>query len=105
METTTSELSPVVERLVKEFHPEKIILFGSHAWGVPHPDSDWDLMVIIESSDAAPTRRAAQAYRCLDGLRIPVEIIVSPRQEIERFRSVPASLTTRILEKGQVLYE
>ncbi len=104
MKKATRELDPVVERLVKEFHPERIILFGSHAWGVPHPDSDWDLMVIVASSDAAPTRRAARAYRCLHGLRIPVEIIVSTRQEIERYRSVPASLTTKILERGQVLY-
>ena len=104
METTTNELNPVVERLVKEFHPEKIILFGSHAWGVPHADSDWDLMVIVKSSDAAPTRRAARAYRCLHGLRVPVEIIVSTHQEVDRYRSVPASLTTRILEEGQVLY-
>ncbi len=104
MKATTDELKPVVERLVNEFQPDKIILFGSHAWGVPHSDSDWDLMVIVKSSDVAPTRRAARAYRCLRGLRIPVEIIVSTRQEIDRYRSVPASLTTRILEKGQVLY-
>jgi predicted nucleotidyltransferase len=104
MMPTTSKLVPVLERLVEEFHPQKIILFGSHAWGTPRPDSDWDLMVIVESSDAAPTRRAARAYRCLRGLRIPVEIIVSTRQEIDRYRSVPASLTARILKEGQVLY-
>ncbi|MCI0476222.1 MAG: nucleotidyltransferase domain-containing protein [Anaerolineales bacterium] len=104
MKKTPSELAPVVERLVKEFQPEKIILFGSHAWGVPRPDSDWDLMVIVKSSDAVPTRRATQAYRCLRGLRVPVEIIVSTQQEINRYRSVPASLTARILEQGQVLY-
>jgi predicted nucleotidyltransferase len=104
MKATTGELNPGVERLVKEFQPEKIILFGSHAWGIPHPDSDWDLMVIVKSSGVAPTRRAARAYRCLHGLRVPVEIIVSTRHEIDRYRSVPASLTTRILEEGQVLY-
>ena len=34
-------------RLAEEFHPEEIWLFGSHAWGQPHDDSDVDLMVIV----------------------------------------------------------
>ncbi len=98
------QLDQVVDRLVKEFKPEKIILFGSRAWGTPDRDSDWDLMVIVNSSDTVPTRRAARAYRCLNGLRIPVEVIVSTREEINRYRTVPASLTRRILEHGQVIY-
>ena len=104
MQKTEAKLDEVVDRLVKEFKPQKIILFGSHAWGTPTPDSDWDLMVIVNSSDAVPTRRAARAYRCLNGLRIPVEIIVSTRAEIERYRTVRSSLANRILADGQVLY-
>ena len=104
MQKTETKLDEVVERLVKEFKPEKIILFGSHAWGTPTPDSDWDLMIVVNSSDAAPTRRAARAYRCLNGLRIPVEIIVSTRAEIEQYRTVRSSLANRILADGQVLY-
>ena len=39
-------LEEAVERLKKEFQPEEIYLFGSHAWGTPSEDSDVDLMVI-----------------------------------------------------------
>ncbi len=104
MQKTNQQLDQAVDRLVREFEPEKIILFGSRAWGTPDHDSDWDLMVIVNSSTAAPTRRAARAYRCLNGLRIPVEIIVSTRAEIEQYRTVHTSLTNRILADGQVLY-
>jgi len=103
MEKMEHQLTQAVERLAQEFKPEKIILFGSRVWGTPSPNSDWDLMVIIPSSDIKPTRRAARAYRCLNGLRIPIEIIVSTRAEIEQFRSVRSSLTNKILTQGQVL--
>jgi len=104
MKEIDSRLDEAVDRLVKEFRPEKIILFGSHAWGTPHVDSDVDLLVIVESTDLPPTRRATKAYKCLRGLKIPVEIIVSTWDELDRYRAVPSSLTQRILEEGKVLY-
>jgi predicted nucleotidyltransferase len=99
-----SQLDQAVQRLVKEFKPNKIILFGSHAWGTPEANSDVDILVIVPTSEILPTRRASHAYRTLQGLKIPFEVIVSTQKEIERYRSVPASLTRRILEKGKVLY-
>jgi predicted nucleotidyltransferase len=99
-----SKLDQAVQRLVKEFNPNKIILFGSQAWGTPDAGSDVDILVIVPASDVPPTRRASQAYRCLQGLRMPFEVIVSTQKEIERYRSVPASLTRKILEQGEVLY-
>lgn len=97
-------LNEAVTRLAKEFDPDKIILFGSHVWGTPHPDSDIDLFIIVKSSDLPPTQRATQAYRCLQGLRIPAEIIVSTQQEVKTYRSVPSALTRKILESGRVIY-
>ncbi len=99
-----SDLNEIIARLTQEFNPEKIILFGSHVWGRPNADSDVDLLVIVPSASIPPSRRAAQAYRCLQGIKIPTEIIVSTSQELERYRSVPSSLTRRILEKGRVVY-
>ena len=98
------KLNLVINRLVNEFAPEKIILFGSHAWGTPHRDSDFDLLVVIEKSDLPPSRRAAKAYRCLQGTKVPVEILVNTLHELEKYRSVPASLTKKILEEGITIY-
>ena len=97
-------LEEITSRLVAEFQPERIILFGSHAWGTPTADSDVDLLVIVPHSDRTPAQRAARAYRRLRGLTIPVDILVKTRAEVDRFRSVYASLESEILERGKVLY-
>ena len=98
-------LDEVVCRLVAEFDPEQIILFGSHAWGVPHEDSDIDLLVIVAASDERPIKRAVRAHRCLRGLPFPKDLIVKTREEMDRFRGVPASLEAAILARGRRLHE
>src|SRR6202011_4612235 len=37
--------------IAEEFHPDKIILFGSYAWGIPHKDSDVDLLIVMPAYD------------------------------------------------------
>jgi predicted nucleotidyltransferase len=105
METTAADISPeIVRRLVDEFDPEEIILFGSRAWGQPRPDSDFDLLVIVSDATEPPARRATRGYRCLRGISVPTDLIVSTRSEFDRYRRVPASLEAEILERGKVLY-
>src|SRR6266581_8520741 len=97
-------LAEMTRRLVAEFQPEQIILFGSHAWGTPNEDSDVDLLVIVSHSDEKPAQRAMRGYRCLRGLMVPTDILVKTRAEVERFRHVRASLERKMLERGRVLY-
>ena len=97
-------LDETVQRLVDEFQPEQIILFGSRAWGLPDEDSDFDLLVIVGSSDVGPTERARRAYRSIRGLDVDAEILVKTRAEFDRFRGVPASLEHKICQEGKVLY-
>src|SRR5438270_819088 len=61
-------LQEIVRRLVDEFHPERIILFGSHVWGTPSPDSDIDLLIVVPASPLPPARRAARATPVAPGL-------------------------------------
>ncbi len=56
-----SLIQTATQKLVAEFQPEQIWLFGSHAWGTPNEDSDVDLMVIVPSSDERPIRRMQRA--------------------------------------------
>ena len=58
-------LAEMTRRLVAEFQPEQIILFGSHAWGTPSPDSDIDLLVVVSASQLPPAQRAVRAHRAL----------------------------------------
>ena len=97
-------LETITALLVDEFHPEQIYLFGSHAWGEPTPDSDLDLLVIVSESDERPAQRATRAYRRLRGVPEAIDLLVKTRAEVEKYRSVRASLTAAILERGKVLY-
>lgn len=89
---------------MEEFSPEQIFLFGSHAWGNPGPDSDLDVLVIVEDSDMIPAKRAARAYRRLRNIPYPLDIMVKTRQEVNRFSKVPAALEHQILQRGKRIY-
>ncbi len=93
-----------MERLRNEFQPEQIFLFGSHAWGTPHEDSDVDLMVIVGQSDERATRRMQRAHRCLRGLRLSKDVFVQTREEFDRYKDLQASLQHQILTRGRKLY-
>ncbi len=103
---TVSEklLQEITQRLVTEFAPDKVILFGSHAWGKPNEDSDLDFLVIVPESNERPAKRAARALWCLQGLGVPKDVLVYTRAEVERHRQVYASLICEVLERGKALY-
>lgn len=100
----TELLEDIVRRLVEGLHPERIILFGSHAYGKPNEMSDIDLLIVVSESDEPRHHRARKAYSCLRGLTAPTELIVMTRQEIEQAARVPTSLANRAVHQGQVLY-
>ena len=101
----TEVLAEITARLVAEFHPEQIILFGSHAWGTPTDDSDIDLLVIVPTSQESLYWRAVRAYRALpDDRTVSTDILVKTRAEFDRYRHLHASLEAQIVEQGRVLY-
>jgi predicted nucleotidyltransferase len=102
---TPTLLQEMTRRLVAEFHPEQVILFGSHAWGVPTKDSDVDLMVIVSHSEETGYQRMVRAYDALIGLGLPKDVFVLTRADFDRYREVRASHQSRIAERGKVLYE
>ena len=97
-------LQTATQRLVAEFQPEQIWLFGSHAWGNPHDNSDVDLFVVVRESDETPIRRAQRAHRCLRGLRMPKDVLVETQQEVDRVKGLKTSLENTILSHGRRLY-
>jgi predicted nucleotidyltransferase len=102
--SASQQVEEITRRLVAEFAPERIILFGSHAWGHPDENSDLDLLVVVPESDQPPPRRAARAYRCLRDVAVPLDILVKTREEVDRTGQVPGSLIHEVLKRGRVLY-
>ena len=95
----------ITRRLIEQFEPEQIILFGSRVWGVPTSSSDVDLMVIVLQSDLTDYERSVLGHRCLSGLDIAKDVLVKTRAEFDFFRDVRASLEYKIARQGKVLYD
>lgn len=105
MKQVSSELlEEIVRRLVDGLHPEKIILFGSHAYGKPTEASDIDLLVVVSESEEPRYRRASRAYGLLWGLTAPTELLVLTHKELDSAATVPISLAQQAIQKGIVLY-
>lgn len=98
-------LDEITQKLVREFQPEQVILFGSHAWGTPDRSSDIDLMVIVDQSDLSDYERAVLALACLRDVDVTKDVIVKTRAEFDFFSDVRASLENKVARRGKVLYE
>ena len=97
-------LAEMVRRLIAAYAPDHIYLFGSRARDDASPESDYDLMVVVRSSELPFTARCQQAYLLLCGLRAAKYVIVLTRDEFDRKRTVVASLPASVLREGKLLY-
>jgi predicted nucleotidyltransferase len=98
-------LPQAIKRIVTELKPEKIILFGSYAYGNPTPDSDVDLLVIMETK-AREIDRYVAISNLLYPREFPVDIIVKTPKEIKAESQKSGNFFMReILTKGKVVYE
>ncbi|OGZ20789.1 MAG: hypothetical protein A2W55_02460 [Candidatus Nealsonbacteria bacterium RIFCSPHIGHO2_02_38_10] len=98
-----TDINQIVKNL-KKYKPEKIILFGSHAWGKPNASSDVDILV-VKKSKLSRRIRTAQAEKFLGALPYPVDVLVYTPGEIERRKELGDFFINLILKKGQVIYE
>ena len=98
-----TKLKEVTDKIVKEFKPEKIILFGSYAWGKPNEDSDVDLFIVKE------TKNTRELARKIDGSfwgrSFAMDIIVSTPSGVENRLRRGDFFFRDIFDKGTVLYE
>lgn len=101
---TEEALSTIVQRLVPALHPHKIIVFGSYIYGTPTPDSDVDLLVILDT-EARPVDRYLRVSRLLRPRPFPLDILVKTPEEMTRAVAHGDPFIVEILTQGRVLYE
>ncbi|MEW6232661.1 MAG: nucleotidyltransferase domain-containing protein [Chloroflexota bacterium] len=95
----------IVEKIRREYQPDRIILFGSFASGMPDRDSDIDLLIIKDTQDRPIDRRVAVARMVSDPKRlIPFEPIVLTPKEVKERLETGDQFLKGILQKGEVLY-
>jgi predicted nucleotidyltransferase len=99
-----SWLQEMVQRIVDRFNPERVILFGSTAYGKLIEDSDVDLLVIMES-DKRPIQRIAEVSEVIRPRLVAVDLLVKTPAEVQKRLEIGDSFVAEILKKGKVLYE
>lgn len=100
---TEDIIQEIKSRIVSGVHPEKIILFGSYAYGILTKDSDLDLLIIL-LTDEPMHRRVTKIRKLLQDIRIPKDIIVYTPQEVEKWKNASAAFITSIMKNGKVIY-
>ena len=91
-----------VRQVAERFHPERIILFGSYAYGTPHEDSDVDLLVVMPAYNELD--KSAQILVAVEPPFSADLIVRTPKNMAWRLEE-RESFTTEIVTRGKILYE
>jgi uncharacterized protein len=98
-----SVIRELIAQISEKFRPQRIILFGSYAYGDPRPESDVDLLVIMDTPLREP-QQALQIRQYINPL-FGVDIIVISPSRLELRLKLGDSFLREITEKGLVVYE
>ena len=90
-------------RIAAEFHPEKIILFGSYANGTPRPDSDVDFLVVLRFRGCGLEKSVQIAETVKPDF--PVDLVVRTPEDLRRRLAWDDFFLQEVVESGRVLYE
>jgi len=96
-------ISVFARQIAKQFNPEKIILFGSYAYGKPTEDSDVDILVIMPFKGRNP-EKATEIWMATKP-KFPIDIMVRKPAELKKRLKMGDFFLREITEKGKVLYE
>jgi predicted nucleotidyltransferase len=97
------QIDRMVQRIVKEFHPETIILFGSQARGDAGPDSDLDMLVVLDFQ-GSKLEKMVELRGVLGKIAMPVDILVTTPDDIAWRKDVVGTIEWPAFREGKVLY-
>jgi len=92
----------MARQIVDSFHPERIVLFGSHAYGQPTSESDVDMLVVMPTKD--PVAQACRIRLAVEH-PFPLDLLVRSREHLEGRVKAGDSFWQEVLSRGKVLYE
>lgn len=101
--STAEQIARLCEQIVREFHPQRVILFGSHAYGQPSLDSDVDLLVVMPF-EGSSREQAAKIRSCID-TPIALDLLVRTPEQLSERLAMDDFFMREITEQGKVLYE
>jgi predicted nucleotidyltransferase len=98
-----NDIQELAGRIAREFHPQRIILFGSHAFGNPTPDSDVDLMVVTPYM--GKSWEMATRIRGHVEATFPLDLLVRSPEQLRERLAMGDPFLTEVVQHGKVLYE
>jgi predicted nucleotidyltransferase len=98
-----ADIDRMVKRIVQKFRPEQVILFGSHARGEAGPDSDVDLLVVMDFEGTARDQ-GLEILQALHHRLIPVDVIVTNPKDFAWRKDVVGTIEWPASREGKVLY-
>ena len=98
-----AQMERMVRRIVRRFHPEQIILFGSQARGEAGPDSDVDLLVIMDF-EGSKLDKMVELQGAADDCAVPVDILVTTPEAFAWRKDVVGTVEWPAAREGKVLY-
>ena len=106
MHETDDQIQRITAMIIHDYHPDKVILFGSRARGDDRPDSDIDLLVISDQEKHLPRYKRGLELRVkLSGIRAPKDILFYTHEDVARWQNVRQSFVATVIKEGVVLYE
>ncbi|HLF84563.1 MAG TPA: nucleotidyltransferase domain-containing protein [Blastocatellia bacterium] len=101
--TTSEKIKEICDRIANDFHPDKIIVFGSHAYGNPGPFSELDLLVVMPF-EGSPLQQAARIISRIDP-DMGIDLIVRTPGQVRERLAMRDAFMREIVERGKVAYE
>lgn len=96
-------IQEVANFIAQQFQPDKIILFGSYAYGNPTEDSDVDLLVLMDFAGKS-LKKSVEIEEALD-VRFPLDLIVRTSGQVQERIARKDVFLREIVDKGQTLYD
>ncbi len=99
------QIQAVVRRIVEGYQPDRIILFGSYAYGTPHENSDLDLLIIKQNAEQPPIARDLKVRHLLwGGPMPPMDLFIRTPQEVSSAVAREFTVEAEAVRKGRLLY-
>ncbi|MCP4372441.1 MAG: nucleotidyltransferase domain-containing protein [Deltaproteobacteria bacterium] len=103
---------PLILERLKTLHPQKVVLFGSYAYGTPREESDFDLLVVLDNDDMPQTFQENMKNKLLVRKAIwelskknSIDLLVYTKPMYRKFQELGSMFAREISQKGKVLYE
>ena len=95
----------MVDRIVRGFNPEQVILFGSYARGTQTRDSDVDLLVVLPEIKGSRRNKCVDIRVALHGMGLAKDIVIRTPEELTAEKVIPGTIGRAIEREGRILYE